>query len=193
MELEWAWLNCRSSLQGKVAAGQSMSCVGWSSYGNPRCLLNLRLHSSPRDWLLNRDPYIIHLSIALNMLVSLYLGGKSHVSNWQHVSFKEPRSIASENFRAFPGPRSSAGMSMMWALSKPSLSAKFWVLGSVPRDMNLDSCATCELEVAHRKVVTHRALPARVTHLSSCQSTSTCPQGSKPRQAAASKDQGHPW
>ena len=35
---------------------------------------------------LNRDPYIIHL----NMVVSLYFGGKSHVSNGQNVSFKEP-------------------------------------------------------------------------------------------------------
>ena len=38
----------------------------------------------------NRDHYIIHLNIALQMVVSLYLGGKSHVSNGQHVSFKEP-------------------------------------------------------------------------------------------------------
>ena len=29
----------------------------------------------------NRDPYIIHLNIALYMVISLYLGGKSHVSN----------------------------------------------------------------------------------------------------------------
>ena len=34
--------------------------------------------------------YIIHLNIALEMLVSLYFGGKSHVSNGQYVSFKEP-------------------------------------------------------------------------------------------------------
>ena len=29
----------------------------------------------------NRDPYIIHLNIALSMVVSPYFGGKSHVSN----------------------------------------------------------------------------------------------------------------
>ena len=34
------------------------------------------------------DPYIVHLNIALSMVVSLYFGGKSHVSNLQHVSFK---------------------------------------------------------------------------------------------------------
>ena len=39
---------------------------------------------------LSRDPYIIHLNIALQLVVSLYFGGKSHVSNGQHVSFKEP-------------------------------------------------------------------------------------------------------
>ena len=39
---------------------------------------------------LSRDPYIIHLNIALQMVVSLYFGGKSHVSNGQNVSFKEP-------------------------------------------------------------------------------------------------------
>ena len=33
------------------------------------------------DITLNRDPYIIHLKIALSMVVSLYFGGKSHVSN----------------------------------------------------------------------------------------------------------------
>ena len=38
----------------------------------------------------NRDPYIIHLNIALYMVGSLYFGGKSHVSNGQSVSFKEP-------------------------------------------------------------------------------------------------------
>ena len=37
----------------------------------------------------NRDPYIIHLKIALSMVVSPYFGGKSHVSNGQNVSFKE--------------------------------------------------------------------------------------------------------
>ena len=31
-----------------------------------------------------------HLNIALQMVVSLYFGGKSHVLNGQHVSFKEP-------------------------------------------------------------------------------------------------------
>ena len=36
------------------------------------------------------DPYIIHLNIALPMVGSLYFGGKSHVSNGQNVSFKEP-------------------------------------------------------------------------------------------------------
>ena len=34
--------------------------------------------------------YIIHLNIALSMVVSVCFGGKSHVSNWQNVSFKEP-------------------------------------------------------------------------------------------------------
>ena len=38
----------------------------------------------------SRDPYIIHLNIALSMVVSLYFGGKSHVSNGQNVSSKEP-------------------------------------------------------------------------------------------------------
>ena len=38
----------------------------------------------------NRDPYFMHLNIALYMVVSLYFGRKSHVSNGQHVSFKEP-------------------------------------------------------------------------------------------------------
>ena len=34
---------------------------------------------------------MIHLNIALQMVVSLYFGGKSHVSNGQnYVSFKEP-------------------------------------------------------------------------------------------------------
>ena len=40
-----------------------------------------------------RDPYIIYLNIALSilsMVVSLYVGGKGHVSNGQNVSFKEP-------------------------------------------------------------------------------------------------------
>ena len=37
-----------------------------------------------------RDPYIIHLNIALYMVVPLYFGGKSNASNGQHVSFKEP-------------------------------------------------------------------------------------------------------
>ena len=37
-----------------------------------------------------RDPYIIHLNIALSMAVSLCFGGKSHVSNGQNVYFKEP-------------------------------------------------------------------------------------------------------
>ena len=31
-----------------------------------------------------------HLNIALSMVVSLYFGGKSHVSNGQNVSFEEP-------------------------------------------------------------------------------------------------------
>ena len=31
-----------------------------------------------------RDPYIIHLNIALHMVVSLYFGGKGHVSNGQN-------------------------------------------------------------------------------------------------------------
>ena len=34
----------------------------------------------------NRDPWIIHLNIALYMVVSLYFGGKSHVSTGQKVS-----------------------------------------------------------------------------------------------------------
>ena len=38
----------------------------------------------------NRDPYIVHLNIALSMVVSLYFGGKSHASNGQNVSLKEP-------------------------------------------------------------------------------------------------------
>ena len=38
----------------------------------------------------NRDPNIIHLNIAFQMVVSLYFGGESHVSNGQTVSFKEP-------------------------------------------------------------------------------------------------------
>ena len=38
----------------------------------------------------NRDPYIIHLNIALSMVVSPYFWGNSHVSNGQNVSFKEP-------------------------------------------------------------------------------------------------------
>ena len=33
---------------------------------------------------------IMHLNIALQMEVCLYLGGKSHVANGQNVSFKEP-------------------------------------------------------------------------------------------------------
>ena len=37
---------------------------------------------------LYRDPYIIHLNIALYMVVPF--GGKSHVSNGQNVSFKDP-------------------------------------------------------------------------------------------------------
>ena len=37
-----------------------------------------------------RDPYIIHLNIALLMVVSLCFGGTNHVFNGQHVSFKEP-------------------------------------------------------------------------------------------------------
>ena len=40
--------------------------------------------------LFSRDPYIIHLNIALEMVVSLYFGGKNHVSNEQNVSFTEP-------------------------------------------------------------------------------------------------------
>ena len=32
----------------------------------------------------------LYLSIALYMVVSLYFGGKSHVSNGQNVFFKEP-------------------------------------------------------------------------------------------------------
>ena len=39
---------------------------------------------------LSRDPYVIHLNISLSMVDSLYFGGKSHVSNGQNVSFKEP-------------------------------------------------------------------------------------------------------
>ena len=50
--------------------------------------------SSTAAWLfpggLNRDPCTIHLNIALQMEVSLYFGGRSHVSNGQNVSFKEP-------------------------------------------------------------------------------------------------------
>ena len=38
----------------------------------------------------HRDPYIIHLNIALSMVVSPYVGGKSHVLNAQNASFKEP-------------------------------------------------------------------------------------------------------
>ena len=34
-----------------------------------------------------RDPYILHLNIALYMVGSLHFGGKTHVSNGQHVSF----------------------------------------------------------------------------------------------------------
>ena len=45
---------------------------------------------SQADPFRNRDPYIIHLNIALQMVVSLYFGGTSHVSNGQNVSFKEP-------------------------------------------------------------------------------------------------------
>ena len=38
----------------------------------------------------NRDPYIIQLNIALQMVVSIYFAGKSNVLNGQNVSFKEP-------------------------------------------------------------------------------------------------------
>ena len=41
----------------------------------------------------HRDPYIIHLNIALHMVVSLYFGGKSHVSNGQNVSLRSPGSF----------------------------------------------------------------------------------------------------
>ena len=44
-------------------------------------------------WSLQRDPHVIHLNIALSMVVSLYFGGKSHVSNGQNVYFKEPCSM----------------------------------------------------------------------------------------------------
>ena len=37
-----------------------------------------------------KGPYIIHLNIASSMVVSLYCSRKKHVSNRQHVSFKEP-------------------------------------------------------------------------------------------------------
>ena len=39
---------------------------------------------------ISRDPYIIHLNIALSRVVTLYFDGKSHVSTGQNVSFKEP-------------------------------------------------------------------------------------------------------
>ena len=38
----------------------------------------------------SRDPYIIHLNIALSMVVSPCLDRKSHVSTGQNVSFQEP-------------------------------------------------------------------------------------------------------
>ena len=38
---------------------------------------------------MNRDPYIIHLNIALSIVVFLFFGGESHFENGQHVSFKE--------------------------------------------------------------------------------------------------------
>ena len=37
-----------------------------------------------------RDPNIIHLNIALQIVVSHYFGGKSHVSIGENVSFEEP-------------------------------------------------------------------------------------------------------
>ena len=37
--------------------------------------------------IISRDPYIVHLNIALSMVVSPYLCGRSHVSNGQNVSF----------------------------------------------------------------------------------------------------------
>ena len=52
---------------------------------------NPQLQGCSRPWH-NRNPYIIHLNIALSMVVSPYFGGKKHASNGQHVSFniKEP-------------------------------------------------------------------------------------------------------
>ena len=50
----------------------------------------------------NRDPDIIHLNIALCM-VSLYFGGKSHVSIGQNVSFKKPCSSFSFSRGPFSG------------------------------------------------------------------------------------------
>ena len=49
-----------------------------------------QIAESYRDSNFYRDPYIVHLNIALSMVVSRYFGGKSHVSNGQNASFKEP-------------------------------------------------------------------------------------------------------
>ena len=64
--------------------------------------------------LYNRDPYIVHLNIALYMMVSPYFGGKKHVLNAQNVSFKEPctRSRASS-----PNPHPPTQGCLSWPVS----------------------------------------------------------------------------
>ena len=84
----------------------------------------------------NRDPYIIHLSIALSMVVSPYFGGKSHVSNLGKKYFlRSPVEISHnshrnqelgrenflENFLEMVGAANFLRTSCKWLLRNPAL------------------------------------------------------------------------
>ena len=96
-----------------------------------------------KDWLvpwakpglsLNRDPYIIHLNIALEIVISFYFGGKSCVSNGCKMyllrspakgkSFLETRASIGETY-CCPLPR-QVGRLFLAALSAETCAETHW-------------------------------------------------------------------
>ena len=80
--------NCLSNQEADVCyrgCGSAKSALPWAK---GRCKKKPLMGNMAANF--NRDPYIIHLNIALQMVVFLYFGGKSHVSNGQMYLLRSP-------------------------------------------------------------------------------------------------------